>query len=263
MAARPSGGFPAPALSLRMQDRCCGHRIPKPPAFWRELKNFSHPRGKMDVQENAELSIISTTKLASSVEKIKAGLTQEQLSTVQIQVNLKGYDSKKDNKLSKDIIFPHRIRRTDKTVVIVDKENIEQCRELGVRYGLIDELMREDKKEEREKLFEDMCYFILYPGYNKVYQLKNILRVGKIPYLMKHTDDLAAVYDTGNRTFKLRIVDMAITSFVAGHTQMPTDDIVDNVKAGLNLLLSYLKKGDQNVKKVFIKADRAKPIAIY
>jgi large subunit ribosomal protein L10Ae len=213
--------------------------------------------------QDAELSIVSNAKLASSIEKVKEDASQRYRSTVQVLINLRGYDPKKDNKLSKDFVFPHRIRKTDKTIIVVDRENLEMCKEKGMNYGYIDELMREDKREERERLFSEMYYFILYPGYNKVYQLKNILKEGKIPYLMKPTDSLEDVYEMGNRTFKVRIVDMFVTSFVAGHTDMDTDDIAENIRTGLNLLVSHLKQKEQSIKGIIIKPARGKPVTIY
>ncbi|KAH9412296.1 putative ribosomal protein L1 [Ordospora pajunii] len=213
-------------------------------------------------KQDDQLAFLEVKRIVGVIERLKTGC-KEKVDTIQIQVNLKGYDAKKDNKVSKDMAFPYKVRRADKVVVIADEAHMKECTEKGIPCVLIDEISADNKKSVRERLFKTNKYFILCPGYQKVYQLKNILRCGKTPYIMKNDDDVSKVFEQAKKSYKLRIKDFAVTSFPVGHTGMDSEHVYENIKCGMGLLLSYLKKGLQSLDGVLIKTNQASPITLY
>lgn len=214
-------------------------------------------------QMEEQIMFLDRERVVPIIERIKKGEDPEKTATVQIQINLKGYDPKKDNKISKDIVLPYKVRRADKIIVIADEQRAQTCRDAGIPFATVEELSGEDKKSKRDMLFKENKYFILCPGYNKVYQLKNILRRGKTPYILKNEDKLEDVFETARRSYKLRVKDFAVTSFPVGHTGMDADEVYENIKSGMNMLVGYLKKGVQNLKGVMIKTNQTKPVVLY
>lgn len=220
----------------------------------------------MNNKEGGEqLLFLDRHRIISAIEKIKHSMDTERSATIQIQLNLKGYDPRKDNKISKDMIFPYKVRNDDKIVVIADEARSRICQDANIPYALIEDLVGEEKTKNRIRndIFKRNKYFIMCPGYNKVYQLKNILRAGKTPYIVKSDDDIRDVFEAARKSYKFRIKDFAATSFPVGHTGMDPEQVYENVKTGMTLVISYLKKGLQSLNGVFIKATLTKPIVIY
>ncbi|AFN82993.1 60S ribosomal protein L10A [Encephalitozoon romaleae SJ-2008] len=213
--------------------------------------------------EEQQLAFLDPKRITSIIDRLKENEDPEKTATIQIQVNLKGYDPRKDNKLSKDMSFPYKVRRLDKIIVIADEAHIKACVDAGLPHVSIEEIAGDDKKAKRDAVLKENKYFILCSGYNKVFQLKNILRFGKTPYILKDDDDIKAVFEAAKRSYKLRIKDFAVTSFPVGHTGMDSDHIYENIKTGMGLLISYLKKGTQNLKGVMIKTNQQSPVTLY
>ncbi|KAM0672433.1 putative ribosomal protein L1 [Ordospora colligata] len=214
-------------------------------------------------KQDDQLAFLEAKRITGVIERLKAGCKPEKVDTIQIQVNLKGYDAKKDNKVSKDMVFPYKVRRADKVIVIADEARMKECTEKDIPCVSIEEISADSKKSIRERLFKTNKYFILCPGYQKVYQLKNILRHGKTPYIMKNDDDVSKVFEQAKKSYKLRIKDFAVTSFPVGHTGMDPEHIYENIRCGMGLLISYLKKGQQSLNGVMIKTNQASPITLY
>lgn len=229
-----------------------------------DLKIFAFARGKMSKQgEEQQLAFLDPKRIISVIDRLKENEDPEKIATVQIQVNLKGYDPRKDNKLSKDMAFPYKVRRLDKIIVIADEAHIKACVDADLPHVSIEEISGDNKKAKRDAVLKGNKYFILCSGYNKVFQLKNILRCGKTPYILKNDDDIKAVFEAAKKSYKLRIKDFAVTSFPVGHTGMESDHIYENIKTGMGLLISYLKKGTQNLKGVMIKTNQKSPVTLY
>lgn len=229
----------------------------------KSLKFFLQGRVTMNSKNEEQLVFLERERVVPIIERMKQNENVKKVATVQVQVNLKGFDARKDNKISKDMVLPYKVRRADKVIVIADEARAQTCREAGIPCASIEELCGDDKKPKRNSIFKENKYFILYPGYNKVYQLKNILRQGKTPYLVKSDDRIEDVYEVARRSYKLRIKDFAVTSFPVGHTGMESEEIYENIRTGVNLLISYLKKGLQNLKGVIVKTNQTKPIVLY
>lgn len=217
----------------------------------------------MNKQGEEQLMFLEPGRIMGVIERLKEREDPKKIATIQIQVNLKGYDSRKDNKMSKDMSFPYKVRRLDKIIVVADEARAKTCMDANLPYVSIEEISGDDKKAKREMVLKKNKYLILCPGYNKVYQLKNILRSGKTPYILKNDDNLEAVFEAARKSYKLRIKDFAVTSFPVGHTGMESEHIYENIKAGVGLLVSYLKKGSQNLKGVIIKTNQTSPVTLY
>ncbi|CAD26579.1 60S RIBOSOMAL PROTEIN L10A (L1 in yeast) [Encephalitozoon cuniculi GB-M1] len=214
--------------------------------------------------EEEQLAFLDSGRIIGIINQLKESEDPEKIVTIQIQVNLKGFDPRKDNKVSKDMVLPYRVRSLDKTIVIADEAHVKVCIDANLPYVPIDEISGDDKKDIRESVLKKNKFFILCPGYNKIYQLKNILRCGKTPHILRNGDDINAVFETGKKSCKLRIQDdFSVTSFTVGHTGMDSEHIYENIKVGMGLLVSYLKNGSQNLKGVMIKTDQSPPVTLY
>ncbi|EOB13884.1 60S ribosomal protein L10A [Nosema bombycis CQ1] len=65
------------------------------------------------VMDSDELVFLDKTKIDSVLNDIKVE-NEDFTDTIQVQVNLKGLDPKRDNKITKDVTMPHKVRYMDK-----------------------------------------------------------------------------------------------------------------------------------------------------
>lgn len=214
------------------------------------------------INEKDEFLFLDKTRVESVLDEIKSE-NDEFTDTIQVQVNLKGLDPKRDNKITKDVTMPHKVRYMDKIIVIADKETAERCEKNNIPFYTIDDLMQDKMIKERKNIFKINKHFILSKGYNKVYQLKNFLRAGKIPYQLKPDDKVEDVYKNATYMYKLRVKDMSVTSFPIGHTKMDNNALYENLKHVFGVVVAALKKGEDNIKNVFLKGAQKTPKKIY
>ncbi|EEQ82932.1 hypothetical protein NCER_100300 [Vairimorpha ceranae BRL01] len=216
----------------------------------------------MAAEEKNQLLFVDRTKIDKLLEDIKEE-NKEYTDTIQVQVSLRGLDPRRDNKITKDITMPYKSRYLSKTIVLADKDTGAICEEKGIPFVLIDDLMQDKMITEKKKIFKSNKYFILCKGSNKVFQTKIFLRAGKIPYMLKDDDKVDVVYNNALKMYRMRVKDMSVTSFPVGHTKMDNNEIFENIKHGLTIMTAALKKGEENIKNVFLKGAQRAPKKLY
>ena len=104
---------------------------------------------------------------------------------------------------------------------------------------------------------------------------------GKFPTPVSHAEDLAAKIAEVRSTIKFQLKKVLCLGVAVGHVQMTEDQVLGNVMlsacqapcilrfctyrvlAGINFLVSLLKKNWQNVKSLHIKSTMGKPIRLF
>jgi len=183
--------------------------------------------------------------------------------TVQIQLNIKGYENRKDPKMTKDINFPH-IMRKDPSICIIGNQTAQQAaEELGVPFALVSNYEAKTLVRERDDLIAKYKYFILCPDYQKAFNLRDILKKKKSHFMCQDISKLKEFYDNCLKTYRLKVKDWYSLSFPVGHCQMKPEEIVENIKYGVQFLADNLKKGPQSIKECFLKRTQGPNVKIY
>ena len=105
---------------------------------------------------------------------------------------------------------------------------------------------------------------------------------GKFPTPVSHGEDLNNKLNEVRSTIKFQLKKVLCLRVAVGHVQMSDDQVLANVmlstsalflslhpaladlaRAGINFLVSLLKKNWQNVKSLHIKSTMGKPIRLY
>ncbi|EQB62216.1 60s ribosomal protein l10a [Vairimorpha apis BRL 01] len=162
--------------------------------------------------EQNELLFLEKTRIERFLDEIK-NENAEFTDTIQVQVNLKGLDPRRDNKITKDISMPHKARNLAKTIVLADKDTAKVS--------------------------------------------------GKIPYVLKDDDKVENIFQNALKTYRLRVKDMSVTSFPIGDTKMNNEELYENLKHGMSVVTAALKKGEENIKNVFLKGAQKAPKQVY
>lgn len=183
--------------------------------------------------------------------------------TIQLQINIKGYENRKDPKMTKDIVFPHIMRR-DPSVCIIGNANVQAIAEsIGVPFAPISSYEAKSLTKERDELISSYKYFILCPDYQKAFNLRDILRKKKTHFMCQDITKLPELYASVLKTYRLKVKDWFALSFPVGHCKMTPEQILENVKYGVQFLADNLKKGPQNIKDCYLKRTFGSNIKIY
>ena len=195
--------------------------------------------------------------LTPLVESILAEAKQDndKVETVQVQIATKGYENRKDPKMTKELKFPYHMRLKPLCCAIGDLKAKAVADAHGIPFALYPEY--EGKSAEavakRKKFIKKYKYFILCNGYNKAFNLKEILMKRKTHFMCPDETKLVETFELCKYTYKLKIKDWFSVSFPVGHTGMPAAEIVENLKFGIQYLADNLKKGPLNIKEAYVK----------
>ncbi|ORD94856.1 RL1 [Enterospora canceri] len=211
------------------------------------------------------VSFLTEDVLKPAVEQIKATASEEKPESYQIQISTKGYENRKDPKMTKEIKFPFHMRLNPGSCAIGDAKAKEIADANGIPCVLIQEYegKSEESKKKREKFLKNYTYFILCPGYNKAFSLKEILMKKKTHFMCNAVEQLPAVYEACRFTYKVKVKDWFSISFPVGHTQMPDTEVVENIKYGVQFLADNLKKGPMNIKDCYLKRTTGGKVKLY
>lgn len=209
-----------------------------------------------------KVTFTEASRLTPLVEKVvEAG--KDDNETVQVLINIKGYENRKDPKMTKDIMFPHIMRKNPSIVVIGGESCRSQCESLNVPFINSAEYVGASKEGERKKLIKKYKYFILCPEYQVGFNLREILKRRRAHFMCGSADKIADLYKDLLRTYRMKIRDWHSVSFPVGHCHMTVESIVENIQHGMQALADNLKKGSQNIKECFIKKTHGECFKLY
>eukprot|EP00992_Anisonema_acinus_P000378 TRINITY_DN10132_c0_g2_i1.p1 TRINITY_DN10132_c0_g2~~TRINITY_DN10132_c0_g2_i1.p1 ORF type:complete len:239 (+),score=77.28 TRINITY_DN10132_c0_g2_i1:55-717(+) len=187
--------------------------------------------------------------------------------SVELQVNLKNYDTQKDKRFSGSIKLPRLARPRYRVCVIADAFHEEQAEKFGVAHLSVEDLKKLNKNK---KLVKKMCRtadaFLASDSLIKTIPRivgPHMNRAGKFPTAISQGDDLVAKVDEIKSTIKFQLKKVLCMGVCVGHVEMSGDDLRLNITLAINFLVSLLKKNWQNLKSVHIKSTMGKPHRIY
>lgn len=183
--------------------------------------------------------------------------------TLQVQINIKGYENRKDPKMTKDIMFPHIMRRDPNICIIGNSSAMPIAAQMNVPFALVSKYEGKALAKERDELISSHKYFILCPEYNQAFNLRDILKKKKTHFMCQDISKLEELYASCLKTYRLKVKDWFSLSFPVGHCQMTEEQILENIKFGVQFLADNLKKGPQNIKDCFIKRTTGENVKLY
>jgi large subunit ribosomal protein L10Ae len=218
---------------------------------------------KVNLEEKLKkVSFIDEPIIPETIKQIVES-SSDKNETIQLQINIKGYENRKDPKMTKDISFPH-IMRKDPSICIIGNANAQPIAEqLNVPFALVSNYEAKSLTKERDDLITSYKYFILCPDYNKAFNLRDILKKKRTHFMCQDLSKLEEIYNSCLKTYRLKVKDWFSLSFPVGHCQMPQDQIIENIKFGVQFLADNLKKGPQNIKDCYLKRTTGSNIKVY
>ena len=201
-------------------------------------------------------------ELKQALEELRKGEKRKFAQGVDLIINLKGIDTKKDN-VSAIVPLPHKIKEKKICGFFTKKS------ELVTTITNLDFPRYKDKKALK-KLVKEFDFFIavalLMPSVATAFG-KVLGPVGKMPSpqlgIVGSEDPRAVkdVLDKISNSLKIRVKELSVKILI-GKESMKDEEIISNIQAVYNGLISVLPIKKDNVKNVMIKFTMSKPIKV-
>lgn len=197
----------------------------------------------------------------------KAGKKRKFVETIDLQINLKMYDPKKDKRFAGTFRLPVVPRQNMKVCVLGDQKHCDEAKEKGYSFMSVDDLKKLNKNKSLvKKLAKKYDQFVASTALIK--QIPRLLgpglsRAGKFPTVVNATDSLDERITEVKAQVKFQMKKVTCLSVAVANVEMPADQIRTNVQLSMNFLASLLKKNWQNVGSVFVKSTMGPSFQIY
>lgn len=206
----------------------------------------------------------------AAVEEVLAEAEEKKRNfqeTIELQVGLKNYDTKKDKRFAGSIKLPNVPRPNMKVAILGNAVHVTEAEKLGIDAYSTDDLKKFNKQKKPIKKFAKKYDAflasdtiiktiprILGPGLNKA---------GKFPSLLSSSESMDEKITEIRSTIKFQLKKVLCMAVAVGHVSLPEQEITANIILAVNFLVSLLKKNWQNVKSLHIKSTMGKPKRIY
>lgn len=207
-------------------------------------------------------------KIKKAVEEaIQSAKPRKFTETVEMAINLRDIDmSIPKNRIKEDIILPHGRGKPVKVALICGKEMAEKAKGVADLIILPEELetYAEDKKKTK-RLANSYDFFIaeapFMPTIGKVLG-KALGPRGKMPKPLPPGSDPKGIIENLRKTVSLNSKDKLVVHAPVGRTDMPSQDITENIEAILKRLHTKLERGSYNIKSAYVKTTMGPSVRI-
>jgi large subunit ribosomal protein L10Ae len=214
------------------------------------------------------MSKIPPQQMLEAINQILADRKKRKfIESVDLQVNLKNYDTQKDKRFAGSLRLPVNCRPRMTVCCICDLAHMDIAKKANVPAMTMEDLKKLNKNK---KLVKKMC-----AGYDAFLASESIIktiprvvgphmnRAGKFPSAVTATESLTEKVEELQSTIKFQLKKVLCLGTCVGHVEMSDEDLRRNVNLSINFLVSLLKKNWQNLKSAYVKTTMGKPVRIY
>merc|ERR1719373_439240 len=182
--------------------------------------------------------------------------------TIEIHFGLKNFDPARDKRIAGSFELPHPPRVKFACLVLGSEKHMDEAKELGLDFRSLDDL----KKVNRDKkIVKKMgkSYDKILASSNIIRQVPRLLgpqlnRMGKFPLAVRPTESIAEKVQGFAKIvkfqLKFKVGSPQCLSAPIGHIKLKYPEIEENIIAAINYVLSLMKRGWQNIKRIHIKS---------
>ncbi|CAL1699890.1 unnamed protein product [Somion occarium] len=236
-------------------------------------------------------SKLSVSSVRGSIKELLAEANGEKkrnfVETIELQIGLKNYDPQRDKRFSGTVKLPNVPRPRMSICILADAADIDRAKQIDLEYMSVDDLKKLNKNKKLVKKLAKK-YDAFLASETLIKQIPRLLgpglsKAGKFPTPVAHAEDLSNKITEVRSTIKFQLKKVLCLGVAVGHIQMTDDQVLGNVMlsmssfnllqriivtfffccAGINFLVSLLKKNWQNVKSLHIKTTMGKPVRLF
>jgi large subunit ribosomal protein L10Ae len=193
------------------------------------------------------------------------------VETVEIHFGLKNFDPARDKRIAGSTELPHAPRIKFKALVLGNEAHIDQAKELGLDFRSLDDLKKVNRDKKIVKKI-GKSYDKILASANIIRQVPRLLgpqlnRMGKFPLAVRANETIAEKVEGFAKVvkfqLKFKVGSPQCLSAPVGNMKMTAVQQEENIVAAINFVLTLMKRGWQNVKKIHIKSTMGPTFTIY
>lgn len=200
--------------------------------------------------------------LKQAIEEIKKGKERKFDQTVDLIVNLKGVDPKRDN-VNIVVTIPHKFKDKNVAGFLSEKTKL-------VKTITEPEFKKYSDKKEMRRLVKEFDYFIAIPklmpkvatAFGKVLGPAGKMPSPQLGLIMQENDEnIQKTLDKIATSIKIRMKEASIKTGV-GKISLSADQLSQNVTTVYTAIENALPKKKESVKSVMLKTTMGKPVKV-
>jgi large subunit ribosomal protein L10Ae len=193
------------------------------------------------------------------------------VETIEIHFGLKNFDPARDRRIAGNTQLPHPPRKKFACLVLGNEAHIQEAKELELDFRSLDDLKKVNRDKKIVKKMGKTNDKILASA-EIIRQIPRLLgptlnKLGKFPLAVrpneKIEDKIQGMQRNVKFSLKLKVGSPMCLSAPIGHVEMSNKEVEENVIAAVNYVLTLMKRGWQNVKKIHIKSSMGPTFTIY
>merc|ERR1712154_356025 len=193
------------------------------------------------------------------------------LETIEIHFGLKNFDPARDKRIAGSTQLPNNPRKSYKCLILGNEKHIMEAKDLNLDFKSLDDL----KKVNRDKkIVKKMgkSYDKILASASIIRQVPRLLgpqlnRMGKFPLAVRANETIAEKVEGFSKNVKFALKFKAgapmCLSAPIGHVDMELKEVEENVIAAINFVLTLMKRGWQNVKKIHVKSTMGPSFTVF
>eukprot|EP00300_Choanocystis_sp_HF-7_P016503 c19427_g3_i1.p2 GENE.c19427_g3_i1~~c19427_g3_i1.p2 ORF type:complete len:228 (+),score=66.72 c19427_g3_i1:33-686(+) len=189
------------------------------------------------------------------------------VETVELQIGLKNYDTRKDKRFKGQIRLNHMMKPNMKICILGNVKHCDAATALGFD-SLSEDRLKNFKRDK--KLVKDLAakYDAFLASDNLIKQIPRLLgpglnKAGKFPSVITNEDSLEEKILEIRSTVKFQLKKVMCLNTAIGNVTMSEGDLQENIVMSINFLVSLLKKQWQNVKSLTLKSTMGPAQSLY
>jgi len=203
------------------------------------------------------------TILNASKEK-KRGFQE----TIELQVSLKNYDLSKEKKFAGTIKLPKVPRDKFSVCILGNEKHLEEAKASGIPAMGVNELtkLNKDKKLVKKLAQKYNAFLASADLIKKIPRLlgPGLNRAGKFPTVLGTNENIAEKVNELKSSIKFQLKGKALCLAVpVANVGMTKEEVLINLNMSINFLVSLLKKGWQNIRRMYIKTTMGSPVKVF
>jgi len=215
---------------------------------------------------------VDKQKIIEAIKKAKEGKKRNFKQSIDFSIVLKDVNlDSPEERIEEFFVLPKGLNKKKKICALVDKELLTQAKEVFDKVIAKDDFSKyAGNKRKLKKLARAYDYFVaqatimtdVASTFGKAFGPKGKMPNPKAGCIVPPKADLKSLNERLQKTVRIKAKKQPVISVMVGTEDMPEEDVAENINAVYEFVKRKLPRGDQQIKKAYVKLTMGKPVLI-